>query len=127
MAVRKSIETRNAACNTIVDRLDTGSDWSSGRLALYNSDSTVITMLELSIPAYGDSTDGTSTAYLISDATSYFDATASTFSFLNRDGTAQWSGDITEEGQGGDMQIDSTIIPADTTVSISSAVYIVPA
>lgn len=127
MSVRKSIETRNAACNTIVDRVDLGSDWSSGRLALYDTDSSMFVSMELSIPAFGDSTDGTATAYQIFDATSIYDATASTFSFLNRDGSAQWSGDITEDGGGGDMLLDSTIVSGDTTVSISSAVYIVPA
>jgi hypothetical protein len=127
MAISKDTTARNAACNAIVDLLDQGVNYTTGHLSIYNSDMTRITWHQLSNPAFGDATDGTSYANLIGDATALLDATANSFNFENRDGSSIWSGDITMVGGGGSLELDSTVIPQDTTVTIAYANYIVPA
>jgi hypothetical protein len=123
---------RNAACTTIVGLVDQSSGsgpalYPTGHLSLYGTDGTRVTWHVLSNPAFGTSSDGTSLANLISDATAVRDSTASTFSFDNRDGTVVWRGDVTVNGGGGSLQLESVIIPMDTTVAITGARYIVPA
>lgn len=126
MALRKTAGTKNAACNAVVDRIDDGTSNPYGSLSISTSDSTVITALRLSNPAFADATDGTATANYIYDNTAFVDGTASLFDFYNRDGTQIWGGSVTGPGGGGELEISSVSIPADTTVSISTAKYIVP-
>lgn len=126
MDLRKSAEAKNAACNGVVDLIDVGSGSPYGLLNIYTSDSTLITSMRLSNPAFADATDGTSTANQIFDSTAYIDGTASTFDFYNRDSTWVWGGDISLAGGGGVMELSSLSIPQDTTVSVSTAKYIVP-
>lgn len=73
--MQKSTETQNRACNSVVDFVDEGSLYSSGQINLFNADSTLITTLSLSYPAFRDATDGTSVANTIYDATAYRDGT----------------------------------------------------
>lgn len=124
--MRKSILAANAACNAVVDLIDQGSTWSSGRLGLYNDGSSLISALPFSIPAFQDATDGTSMSNFINDATAVMDGTVSWFSVMNRDGTSIWTGTITGLYGYGDMKLNSVVFPVDTTVSISSALYMVP-
>jgi hypothetical protein len=118
---------RNASCDAVVGLLDLGSTYAAGRIGIYTADSSVITYMDLSNPAFRDSTDGTAISNFIYDSTSFFDATASYFNMLNRDSTVIWNGIISRSDGTGDMRLDSIIMPKDTTVSISSATYAVPA
>jgi hypothetical protein len=128
--IQKDTTARNTACDAIVDLVNQGADYSTGHLSIYAgtvySDSTRLTWHRLSLPAFGSSVDGTATAYTIYDATSMLDGTASRFAFENRDGSSIWSGNVTAVGMGGSLQLESLLLPKDTTVSITSAVYIVP-
>jgi|GEM_PF-4358569 len=126
MAVRKSTASKNAAADAVVDRIDLGSLASYGSLKLSTFDSTVITSHRLSNPSFADAVDGTSTANLIWDATALLDATASLFDFYDRDGTWVWGGSATIADGGGELELNSISIPIDSTVSITSAKYIVP-
>lgn len=126
MDLRKSSEAKNTACDGIVDLIDVGSISPYGALNIYTSDSTLITSMRLSNPAFADAIDGTSTANTIYDSTAYMDGTAATFDFYNRDSTWVWGGDVSLAGQGGILELSSLSIPKDTTVSISTARYIVP-
>lgn len=123
----KSTLARNASCDAVVGLLDLGSTYAAGRIGIYTADSSVITYMDLSNPAFRDSTDGTAISNFIYDSTSFFDATASYFNMLNRDSTVIWNGIISRSDGTGDMRLDSIIMPKDTTVSISSATYAVPA
>ena len=127
MAITKTTEAQNAACDAIVDLLDEGNQAPGGNLSIYNSDSTKLASLRLSYPAFGDSADGTATANSITDSVGLTDGTAATFSFENRDGTAVWSGIVSLAGGGGDMELNSLDIHTDTTVAVSSVNYVVPA
>lgn len=124
--LRKSSEAKNLACNAIVDRIDQGSLYPYGSLYIYDLDSTTITSLRLTYPAFADATDGTATANFIYDNTAFVDGTASTFDFYARDGSWVWGGGVSLAGQGGEMELSSLFIPQDTTVSITTARYIVP-
>jgi hypothetical protein len=127
MTMEKSILTRLADCSTTVSLVDTGSTYTTGHLSIYTSDMTKITWHALSNPSFCTPFgDGTSTAYPVSDATAFIDATANNFAFENRDGSAIWTGDVTLINGGGSLQLQQISIPQDTTVVISSAVYIVP-
>jgi len=129
MPITKEMIARNADCSAIVGLIDQGSLYSTGHLSIYQSDGSRITWNALSIPAFGTSVDGTSTAYPISDATNVlgYDTTANNFSFDNRDGTAIWRGDVSLNGYGGSLQLESLIVPKDSTIGITSALYIVRA
>jgi hypothetical protein len=124
----KDLIAQNAACNAVVRLVDHGTLWPSGRLYLYDSSNSVATWLPFSIPAYRDATDGTSVANMISDSTSFIDATVSWFRVMNRDATSVWTGTIGRTDHvGGDMRFDSLVFPKDSTITISSAYYAVPA
>lgn len=124
--MRKSIAAWNASCDAVVDLVDQGSLYSSGRLNLYNSDSTIITSLPLSYPAFMDATDGTSYANSVNDATAYMDATAALYEVCNRDGTMVWDGTVSTYAGIGDWKLNSVIIYQDSTVAVSSFFYAVP-
>lgn len=124
--MRKNIEAWNAACDAVVDRVDQGTLFSSGKLNLYDADSTIITSLALSYPAFMDATDGTSYANPVFDATAYRDATAALYDVVNRDGTWQWDGTVSDYAGIGDWKLNSVIMYKDSTVSVSSFFYAVP-
>jgi len=124
----KDMIARNAACNAVTALVNTGSTWSTGLLYLYDDSSAVATIMNFSNPAYQDATNGTALANAITDATCFFDATVSWFRVMNRDASSVWTGTIgTTELVGGDMRFDTVIFPKDSTISISSAYYTVPA
>lgn len=126
MNLRKSSDARNASCNSVVDLIDDGTSFAYGSLQIKTYDSTVITALQLSNPAFKDASDGTAVANDIYDNTAFIDGTASLFDFYSRDGSWVWGGDISLAGNGGIMELNSLIIAKDDTVSISTAKYIVP-
>lgn len=129
--MNKSMLARDAACNAIVKLVDTSSTsyaWPSGKIYIYNDASMLVSCLPMSNPAFQDSTGGIAYAYPITDATVYMDATVSWFSVMNRDQTSVWTGTIQKNSLvGGDMKFDSIVFPKDSTVSISSGSYSVPA
>lgn len=124
--MQKSLEATNRACNEVVSMVDEGSLYSSGRLNIMNSDSTMLTYLPFSVPAFRDATDGTSVANMIYDATSFMDGTAALFDVVNRDASNVWSGTISTFNGVGDMKLNSVIFAQDSTVSISYAYYAIP-
>ena len=117
----------NASCNAITGLLDQSGSYSIGHLSIYGIDTSRLTWHSLSYPAFGLAVDGTSMAYPISDATVLRDGTATTFAFENRDGSAVWEGLVSLNGHGGALQLENLNLYLDSTVAISSALYIVPA
>lgn len=122
----KSPNAQNAACNAVVDRVDLGSTYSSGRTNLYNSDSTHLAILMMSYPAYGDATDGTAIANTIYDATVLKDGTAALFDVSDRDASAVWNGTVSTYAGLGDWKLNSIILYKDSTVGILNGYYAVP-
>jgi hypothetical protein len=125
--ITKENIARNASCNAITGQLDQSGYYSTGHLSIYGNDSSRLTWHVLSNPAFGTAVDGTATAYPISDATVLRDGTATTFAFENRDGSTAWRGLTSLNGHGGALQLENLNLYLDSTVAISSALYIVPA
>lgn len=122
----KEVIAMNAACNAIV-QLVNGPDSSRGRLGIFDDSSTAITYMNFSYPAYRDSTNGIAQANPIADSTAYVDGTASWFGVFNSAHTRLWTGTVTDQTGSGDLRLNLITIPKDTTVSITSAYYKVPA
>jgi len=122
----KSTIAKNAACNSIIEMLDTTGTYSSGRLGLYTADSTLVAKLPLSNPAFLSSVDGTAVARPISDATALITGTVSYFEMQDGSDTMVWGGSVTVPTGTGDLKMNTISITKDTTVSVSSATYIVP-
>lgn len=122
----KEVIAMNAACNAIV-QLVNGQDSSAGRLGIFDDSSTAITYLPFSYPAYQDATNGIALANSFTDATAYVDGTASWFGVYDSDGTRLWTGTISDQTGNGDLKLNLTLIPKDTTVSIASGFFTVPA
>ena len=124
--MRKSIAATDVACNAVTALVNDGSTFSSGFLNLYDVDSSVITRLPLSIPAFSDSTDGTAVSNLIYDATAYRDATAALYDISNRDLAVIWDGTVSTYSGAGDFKLTSVILYQDSTVAVTSGFYAVP-
>jgi hypothetical protein len=125
--ISKQIIARNASCNAIVGLLDIGSTYPSGHLSIYDSSSNLIFWHPLSNPAFGSAIDGTSISGIIFDTTALIDSTANYFSFDNCDGTSIWTGDVGLPNSSASLWLESLYISADSTDSITSAVFVVPA
>ena len=124
--MRKSIEAWNASCDAVVDLVDQGSLRTTGRLNLYDADSTIITYLPLSNSAFMDATDGTSFANPVFDATAFRDATAALYDVVSRDASMVFDGTVSDFAGLGDWKLPSTVIYKDSTVAVYSFFYAVP-
>jgi len=120
----KSTEAKNVACNAIVELLDTTSG--PGWLSLYTSNDTKVASLALDNPAFLSAVDGTAVARTITDATALISGTVSYFEMQTGDGSMVWGGSVSLPTFTGDMILNTVNITEDTTVSVSSATYVVP-
>jgi hypothetical protein len=133
MAYRLATDTRNRACDAIVDDIDAGSG--AGTLAIRSStqptnvgdadNGTLLATLTFSDPAFGASSTGTATASAItSDTNADASATAGHFRIKDSDGNIHSDGTC---GQGsGDLSFDNNVIVAGGTVAVSSMTVTVP-
>ena len=122
----KSIAAQNAACNAVTRLVDQGSSYPTGKLSIYNFDSTSLIDFNLSIPAFADATDGTAISNFIADSTVLLNGTAYSFAVLNRDATTVWNGTVSDMAGSGDLKLNSVYFSQDSTVVITSMVYIAP-
>ncbi len=138
MATKISTAARNAACDAIVDLIDTGG---TGTIEIRSgtqpagpdtapSDGQLLGTLTFhaSLDAFGAASSGQATANDIQDDTmADADGTATWFRVKDGAGTAIFDGNITGNGGGGDMELNNTSITANGTVSITSFTFTVPA
>jgi len=124
--MRKALAVTNLACNLIVDQVDIGTDNSSGRLNIFNSDGTMISYLPFSMPAFMDSTDGTAVAYALTDSTAFMDATMSYYHVINRDSTMIWDGSCSRNPGIGDLKFNSLVVYQYSPITIQTMYYAVP-
>jgi len=122
----KELIAQNAACNAVVDLVDTGTDYSSGYLGIYDS-TVLLAALNFSNPAFMDATNGKATAYPMSDSTVLTDGTADSFKVFNRDSTSIWSGSVVSLTEVGELKLNNTVMIKDSTVSLTYGSYTVPA
>lgn len=133
MAYRLATDTRNKACDAIVDDIDAGSG--AGTIAVRtgaqptnvgDADSgTLLGTLTFSDPAFGASSTGTATASAItSDSNADASGTAGHFRIKDSDGNIHSDGTC---GQGsGDMNFDNNVIVAGGVIAVSSMTVTVP-
>ena len=122
----KSVDAQNAGCNAVTRLVDLGSINPTGQLDIYDFTNTPLVQLPLSIPAFADATDGTAISNFIPDSIAIYDGTAVSFGILNRDASTVWTGTVSDFLGNGDLKINSLYITADSTVTITDMVYIVP-
>lgn len=129
---RLATATRNAACNAIVDAIDTGG---AGTIAIRtgaqptnvgDADAgTLLGTLTFSATAFGNSSTGTATAASITSDTSA-DASGTAAHFRIKDGSAAIHSDGTCGTSGTDLVFDNATIVAGGVIAISSLTVTVP-
>lgn len=133
MAFRLATDTRDQACNAIVDDIDAGAG--AGTIAIRTGaqptnvgdadTGTLLGTLTFSDPAFGNSATGTATASAITSDTSA-DASGTAGHFRIKDSTPAIHSDGTC-GQGtGDLNFNNNVIVAGGTIAISSFTVTVP-
>lgn len=127
MALRLSTDTRNKACDAIVDDLDAGSGagvikimTGSQPTNVGDADSgTTLGTLTFSDPAFGSSSTGTATASSITSDTSA-DATGTAGHARMKDSDANIVFDCTCGQGSGDISFDDNTIVTEGTIAITS-------
>src|SRR5678815_5204137 len=133
MTFRLATDTRNKACDAIVDDIDAGSG--AGTVAIRtgaqptnvgDADSgTLLGTLTFSDPAFGASATGTATANAItSDTNADASGTAGHFRIKDSDGNIHSDGTCGTSGT--DMIFDNNVIVAGGTIAITSMTVTVP-
>jgi hypothetical protein len=116
--------TRNGLADYIVDQLD------DGELQIYDSDeTTLLAILSLGTPAFGDASDGVATANAItSDASADATGDAAVAHFCDASGNIIFKCSVSEKGGGGDLELssDSATITSGQEVSCQSFSYSAP-
>ena len=128
MAVTLSNAAASAAADAVVDLLDAGSSNSHPELRIgVTAMASIVATLEFTdATAFGNASNGVSTANTIADDTNAAGGTAAAFQCVDQDGTVVFSGSVTATGGGGDIELSSVAIGATDTVSISSLTYTQP-
>lgn len=133
MAYRLSTDTRNKACDAIVDDIDAGAG--AGTVAIRTGTQptnvgdadtgTLLGTLTFSDPAFGASSTGTATASAITSDTNA-DNSGTAGHFRIKDSDANIHSDGTCGTSGADMNFDNNVIVAGGTIAISSCTVTVP-
>ncbi|GAA0897670.1 hypothetical protein [Pseudonocardia zijingensis] len=133
MALTLPTDTRDAMCNTLVDRVDASGAGSleirSGTRPPSANDAatgTVLATVELATPAFGDSADGTATLTDPPAVTGVAAGTATWFRALDGAGATVMDGSVSATGDGGDLQLATTAITAGLTVDITGGTVTMP-
>lgn len=133
MAYRLSTDTRNKACDAVVDDIDAGAG--AGTIAIRSGaqptnvgdadTGTLLGTLTFSDPAFGAAATGVATANAItSDTNADASDTAGHFRIKDSDGNIHSDGTC---GQGsGDLSFDNAVIVAGGTIAIQTFTVTVP-
>lgn len=125
MAVTHPTAVRDGICNFVVDQLDEGTP--PGTLVFQTSGDVEVATLTFSTTAFGASSSGTATAASITADSSATGGTIAKARLKNAVGTDKIICSVTATGGGGDIQLNSVIISAAQTVSMTSLTYSAPA
>lgn len=125
MSVTHPTAVRDGMCNFVVDQLDEGTP--PGTLVLQTSGDVEVATLTFSAAAFGASLGGTATAAAITSDTSATGGTIAKARLKNAVGTDKIICSVTATGGGGDIQLNSVVVSAGQTVSMSSLTYSAPA
>jgi hypothetical protein len=133
MAYRLSTDTRNKACDAIVDDIDSGTP--PGTIAIRTGaqptnvgdadTGTLLGTLTFSTTAFGNAATGTATAAAITSDTSA-DNSGTAGHFRIKDGSGNIHSDGTCGQGSGDLSFDNSVIVAGGTIAISAFTVTVP-
>jgi hypothetical protein len=125
MAITLTTTARNAACDAVVDLIDTGTGDANGDIVIMTSSDVEVATLAFANPAFGDAATGVATANTIAADTTATGGTAALFKFQNRDNNEVLRGSVATSGS--DLNLSSLSIGAGDTISISSFTVTMPA
>lgn len=133
MSFRLATDTRNKACDAIVDDIDAGSG--AGTIAIRTGTQptnvgdadtgTLLGTLTFSDPAFGSAASGVATASAITSDTSA-DASGTAGHFRIKDSDSNIHSDGTCGTSGADMNFDNNVIVAGGTIAVTSMTVTVP-
>jgi len=134
MTFKIATDTRNKACDAIVDDVDAGA--AAGYVEIRTgapsgpnaADSGILlATLPMSDPAFGAAVAGVATANAITnDSSADATGTAAHFRLKDSDANIVGEGTVTATGGGGDMELNSVSIIIAAVVSITSLTVTVP-
>lgn len=132
MAYRLATDTRNKACDAIVDDIDAGAGAGTIQIhvgaqpgAVGGTYGTLLGTLTFSDPAFGAAATGVATASAITSDTNA-DASGTAGSFHIRDSDSNTHSDGTCGQGSGDLSFDNNVIVAGGTIAISAMTVTVP-
>jgi hypothetical protein len=124
MAVTHPTLVRDGIANFVVDQLDEGTP--PGTLVFQTSGDAEVATLDLANPAFGASSAGVATAGAIVTDTNATGGTVAKARLKNNVGTDKIICSVTATGGGGDIQLNSVVISAGQSVSMTSLTYTAP-
>ena len=134
MAIQLPQATRQSACDDVVDLIDVGAG--TATIVFYagavpdpdSAAATEVATIGLQNPAFGAAdANGLATANTpMTDDTSATGGTVTHFRALDRDGTHVYQGTVTATAGGGDIELNSVVVGAGATVSLTSLTFQVP-
>lgn len=122
MANTLSVGALAAACDGIVDTIESGSSDAAGDIEIYTSGfATKLAELTFSNPAFGDASGGIATAAAITgDSSAQGTGTAALYRVRNLDNSTIWDGTISLLAGNGDLKFDTLVISQGDAVGITS-------
>ena len=125
MALTLSTATRNAACNAVVDLIDSGT--SLGKLKIYTAAEDVLLCTNLfANPAFGNSATGVATANAIANGTAVATGTAAVGKITDGADADVITGLVVAAGSG-DISLNSVSITEGDVISVTSMSITTPA
>ena len=125
MALTLPTTTRNAACNAVVDLIDSGT--SLGKLKIYTAaEATLLCTNLFANPAFGNAATGVATANAIANGTAVATGTAAVAKITDGADTDVLTGLVVGAGSG-DISLNSVSITTDDVIAITSMSITMPA
>lgn len=125
MAVTHVTALRNTLCDAAVDAIDGGVG--AGLLEFRTAGDVEVATLTFSDPAFGAAVGGTATAAAITADSSATGGTIAKAALRTSTPADQILCSVTATGGGGDIELNSVVVSAGQTVSMSSLTYSAPA
>lgn len=121
-----STGARNAACDAIVDALDSGTTNASARLVFKTAGSATVATLVMTNPAFGSAVTGVATANTISDDTNAATGVIASADFLDRNNAVLFTMSVGATGSGAEIELSALSINSGDTVSVTSLTVTTP-
>ena len=123
MTIYYPVTVKNSLSDSVDDLTNAGAG-SYGRLVFLSNLGDVIATQPMSVPAFGDSVQGTIVADALTAEVSASPGTITQFQIQNKDGEAVLQGSVGISGA--DINLTSVDIQAGDTISMSSLTYSTP-